>query len=115
MKGSFITAQAFLPTRGKDAILIGVSSAAVTLPEEALLASSSYAGSKYALLKVMEILAVEFPDVHIVTIHPGVVETNMLEKSGMVGKLPSDTRTSRLLLTFPIHLLVGTSADFLVL
>jgi short-subunit dehydrogenase len=53
--------------------------------------ASSYAGSKFGLIKVMEILAAEFPDVHVVTIHPGVVETNMFEKSGMTGKLPVDT------------------------
>jgi NAD(P)-dependent dehydrogenase (short-subunit alcohol dehydrogenase family) len=62
----------------------------VTLPPAMLTPASSYAGSKYALIKVMEILAAEFPDVHVVTIHPGVVETNMFEKSGMEGKLPVD-------------------------
>lgn len=91
VKGSFITAQAFLPTRGKNSVLIGVSTGAVTLPAAMLTPASSYAGSKYALLKVMEIMAAEFEDVHVVTIHPGVVETNMFEKSGMAGKLPTDT------------------------
>lgn len=92
MKGSFITAQAFLPTRGKNATLIGVSTGAVNLPAAMLVPASSYAGSKYALLKVMEILAAEFSDVHVVTVHPGVVETNMYEKSGMAGRIPMDTR-----------------------
>lgn len=62
-----------------------------------LVPASSYACSKYALLKVMEILAAEFTDVHVVTIHPGVVETNMYEKSGMAGKLPMDSRMSQIL------------------
>ncbi|KAE9977959.1 hypothetical protein EG328_001752 [Venturia inaequalis] len=91
IKGSFITAQAFLPNRGKDATLIGVSTGAVNLPAAMLIRTSSYASSKYGLLKVMEILAAEFPDVHVVTIHPGVVETNMLEKSEMAEQLPIDT------------------------
>jgi short-subunit dehydrogenase len=55
-----------------------------------LTSGSSYVGSKYALLKVMEIFAAEFPDVHVVTIHPGVVDTNMLEKGGMKEVLPID-------------------------
>ncbi|TLD28079.1 putative short chain dehydrogenase [Venturia nashicola] len=83
VKGSFITAQAFLPTRGKNATLIGISTGAVNLPAPLLVPACSYASSKYALLKVMEVLAAEFPDVHVVTIHPGVIKTNMLEKSGM--------------------------------
>ncbi|TID18510.1 putative short chain dehydrogenase [Venturia nashicola] len=56
---------------------------AVNLPAPLLVPACSYASSKYALLKVMEVLAAEFPDVHVVTIHPGVIKTNMLEKSGM--------------------------------
>lgn len=97
MKESFITAQAFLPTRGKDATLIGVSTNADNIPAAMLIPISSYAGSKYALLKVMEILAAEFPDVHVITIHPGVIETNMFEKSEIAGKLPIDPRMSPIL------------------
>lgn len=48
----------------------------------------------------MEILAAELTDVHVVTIHPGVVETNMYEKSGMAGKLPIDSRMSQILIFF---------------
>jgi short-subunit dehydrogenase len=71
-------------------VLIGTSTGAVTLPAAMLTEGSSYVGSKVGLIKVMEILAAEFPDVHVVTIHPGVVETSMFEKSGMEGKLPVD-------------------------
>lgn len=73
-----------------------------------LIRTSSYASSKYGLLKVMEILAAEFPDVHVVTIHPGVVETNMLEKSEMAEQLPIDTRMSRIL-NFLVRFLGGIS------
>lgn len=59
--------------------------------------ASSYVGSKVGLIKVMEVLAAEFPDVHVVTIHPGVIETDMAEKSGMSGKLPIDKGMSTLI------------------
>ena len=63
-----------------------------------------YAGSKWALIRLYEIMAAEYPDTHFVTYHPGVgellcvtshyrteltptiVETDMNFKSGMEGK-----------------------------
>jgi len=50
---------------------------------------SSYVASKLGLIKFIEVLAAEHPDVRFTTIHPGTVETNMFTKSGMLD-LPTD-------------------------
>jgi NAD(P)-dependent dehydrogenase (short-subunit alcohol dehydrogenase family) len=89
VKGAFITSQAFMPTKGKNPIIVCTSTAAVALPAAMVTNGSSYAASKLGLIKFMEILAAEHPDVHITTIHPGVIETDMFEKSGMT-EMPLD-------------------------
>jgi NAD(P)-dependent dehydrogenase (short-subunit alcohol dehydrogenase family) len=58
-----------------------------------LITSSSYASSKLALNKFIEILAAENPDIRFHTIHPGIVETDMAAKSDMKG-MPTDTGKS---------------------
>lgn len=82
-------ARAFLPNRNKGAALIGVSSGAVTYPAKLLGNGSAYAASKLALAKVYEFIDVEYPDVQVITIHPGVVLTAMNIKSGLT-ELPYD-------------------------
>lgn len=50
---------------------------------------TSYATSKLALVKLVEILQHENPDMRIVSIHPGLIATEMFAKSEMQG-LPID-------------------------
>ena len=51
--------------------------------------SSSYVTSKLATIKLFEFVAAEYPDVQVVTIHPGVVDTALNSKSEYEG-LPMD-------------------------
>jgi len=88
VKGVFITAQAFMPTKGKNPTIVCTSTGAVTLPASFVTNGSSYVGSKLGLIKFIEVLAAEHEDVNMFIIHPGVVETDMLAKSGM--ELPTD-------------------------
>jgi len=74
-------------------VIIGTSTAAVVLPAAMVADGSSYVASKLGLIKFLEVLAAEYPDIHITTIHPGIVETDMLSKSGMVG-VPIDNGLS---------------------
>jgi NAD(P)-dependent dehydrogenase (short-subunit alcohol dehydrogenase family) len=85
--------QVFLPTKGKNPVIIGTSTAAVTLPVAMVTDGSSYVASKLGLIKFLEVLAAEYPDIHITTIHPGIVATDMFSKSGMVG-VPLDSGMS---------------------
>lgn len=72
IKGTFILAQAFLPDRKKDAIVIGTSTAVAALDIGTQAKFSSYAGSKLAFVRLFEIMTVEYPDTHFVTFHPGL-------------------------------------------
>ncbi|RDW83504.1 hypothetical protein BP5796_04995 [Coleophoma crateriformis] len=88
IKGPFITAQEFLPTKGNNAVVVATATAGVSLPASMVMNVSSYVSSKLGLIKFIEVLAAEHPDVHFTTIHPGTVETDMLTKSEM--ELPTD-------------------------
>lgn len=85
IKGQFILIQAFMPTRGKNAVVVGTSTGGVVFPEAYSLGHSSYMVSKFAIIKFMQVVATEYPDVHVVTIHPGVIETAMYYKAQLEG------------------------------
>lgn len=61
-----------MPLRNMGAKVIGTSTSAVQLDPSLLVGYSSYAVSKFGLIKFYEVLAAEYPDTHIVTLHPGV-------------------------------------------
>ena len=116
MKGPALTVRAFLPTRGPEPVVLGTSTMAVTMAGEMLPKYSSYVVSKLATVKLNEIIQAENPDVRFVTIHLGIVETAMFEKSEMNG-LPMDqgefaliTAESHPLIKSPVKL----PADFTV-
>jgi short-subunit dehydrogenase len=44
---------------------------------------SSYVPSKFAIAKIHEILQVEHLELHVVIVHPGAVETAMIEQVGV--------------------------------
>jgi NAD(P)-dependent dehydrogenase (short-subunit alcohol dehydrogenase family) len=53
---------------------------------------SAYLSSKVAQVKVMEFLAAENPELFICSVHPGMVDTDILRGSGADPKqLPIDT------------------------
>lgn len=72
VKGSFNLAQAFLPSHNPHAIILSLNAGSIQVPGAFSAKQSGYNSSKFATLKFYEILAVENPDVHIVSMHPGV-------------------------------------------
>ncbi|KAK4543169.1 hypothetical protein LTR36_005718 [Oleoguttula mirabilis] len=91
LKGVFLAVRAFLPTHNPSgpATIIGTSTAAFTLPSDFLRTYSSYAVSKTAMSKLLEIVQAEHPELTVLSFHPGVLETDMYAKSQMSG-LPMD-------------------------
>ncbi|KAE8151239.1 hypothetical protein BDV25DRAFT_152943 [Aspergillus avenaceus] len=98
VKGTIITAKAFLPAANPThAAVIGYSAAIIFSPAM-LKGLSAYTSSKLALIKVMEYLAVENPSIFAAALHPGMVETTMFKKTGAdpatlpldVVELPAD-------------------------
>jgi NAD(P)-dependent dehydrogenase (short-subunit alcohol dehydrogenase family) len=62
------------------------------MPAAQLKGLSSYLTSKTAQVKVLEFLAAENPGVFCASVHPGMVKTEMFDKSGGdEGVLPMDT------------------------
>lgn len=75
---------AFLPFRSNDAAIVGISANAVTLPASNPVMSghSAYTSSKFAQIRLLENVAAENPDVFVASVHPGVVESDMLKALG---------------------------------
>lgn len=111
-----VTARAFLPSHNPDASVVGINSNLMTVPASSPLAAgaSAYCCSKFAQAKMLEYLAVEHPDVFVVSAHPGIVETDMLKASLMQpdpamlddGMFPS---LSLVLSLSPLFLLIYTA------
>jgi len=84
VKGSFIVAKlALAGLLSEDAVVINVTSGIGTIPY--VPKYSSYATSKIAGAKLYEYLQQEYPARHFVSVHPGVIETAMNEKSTASG------------------------------
>ncbi|KAF2399288.1 NAD(P)-binding protein [Trichodelitschia bisporula] len=103
VKGTFIVANAFLPSHKPNAAFVATSSGVVALPSEMAGYFSSYTASKLAAAKVVELVAAQYPDVQVLNFHPGVVKTAMNEKSAMNIPTP-DTPT------LPAHFAVWASS-----
>jgi NAD(P)-dependent dehydrogenase (short-subunit alcohol dehydrogenase family) len=90
IKGNMVVVQAFLKNRAaKDATIVHVSTAGVHLP--AFPTMSSYASSKLSALKFYDHVAAEHPDIIVVNVHPGVLDTGMGRKGQRGGViLPFD-------------------------
>jgi len=72
VKGSYNLTKTFMPSRNPDSTIISVNAGSIQVPGPFSAGFSSYNSSKFAVLKMFEILAVENPDVHVVSMHPGV-------------------------------------------
>lgn len=91
LKGNIILTQAFLRHASPTPVFIALSTAGAHLP--AIPGGfSSYSVSKLALVKMMEYLQLENPEVRVLTVHPGVLlQTNMGTKAVEAGLvLPPD-------------------------
>ncbi|KAF2158998.1 hypothetical protein M409DRAFT_38018 [Zasmidium cellare ATCC 36951] len=89
VKGVFNLAHSFLPSRREGSTLIVVSAGSIQIDAMAK-NYSVYNSSKFAEVKLLEILGKEEEDLHVVTMHPGVGNTEMATKSsrGKTGGPP---------------------------
>ena len=77
------TIKTFLPTvNPSHAAILGVVTGAASLPPAMLPGLSAYIGSKLALVKFLEFIAAENPNLFVASVHPGLVETDVFRKSG---------------------------------
>lgn len=90
VKGSIILAQAFVSNSSAKPTYIDVSTAGAHIgPMPAPL--SAYGVSKLAALRLMDWFAFENPNVTMIHVHPGILETPMNEKGAKSGLvLPFD-------------------------
>lgn len=111
VKATFNVLHSFLPTHNPFATMVSINAGAIQVPELKM-NQSGYNRSKFAVLKIMEIMAEETKDVYVVSMHPGIgvfhliqphaacclmmdttpiaVETDMMEASGMQHQLCSN-------------------------
>jgi len=73
-------AKHFLPKRRPDATYIDVNGDAAHLPAGFMPKTSAYAASKLAAAKLDEYLALENSSLRVFTVHPGVLDTQILQK-----------------------------------
>ena len=83
VKGSFIVTQAFLKVASAKATLINVTAGMVHTPVP-LPGTSSYISSKIASAKFFQLMQQEQPEMRFINVHPGVIQSNMLEKAASV-------------------------------
>ena len=80
VKGSFIVAQAFLKVASANATIVNVTAGMAHL-QEPVPGFSSYAASKLASAKFFQLLQEENPELCIISVHPGIVQSEMVEKA----------------------------------
>lgn len=92
VKGAMVTTRAFLPSRNNDASIVGVNANMITTPVSSpfALGASAYVCSKMAQIKLLEFVSAENPDLFVVSVHPGVVDTDMAKAIGLHDKIPLD-------------------------
>jgi NAD(P)-dependent dehydrogenase (short-subunit alcohol dehydrogenase family) len=87
-----IASKVFLPTASPDRATVVAFTAVVVFPAAQLVNLSGYITSKLAVIKFMEFLAAENPNVFAVALHPGMIETKIFRGSGAdPSKLPMDS------------------------
>jgi NAD(P)-dependent dehydrogenase (short-subunit alcohol dehydrogenase family) len=82
--GTLNSVRAFVRHATESAQILHISTAIAHIPplEPGI---SAYAASKLAATKLFDYIALENPEIHIVNIHPGLVESRMSRKSGHGG------------------------------
>ncbi|KAI0398910.1 hypothetical protein F4802DRAFT_611273 [Xylaria palmicola] len=102
VKGTLLVAKAFLPTAHRPgAAFLAIISDVSVLPAAHLPGLSPYISSKLAQAKMFEFLAAENPDIFVATMHPGMVKTDIFDRTGgKADQLPMDK------VQLPAHFLV---------
>jgi NAD(P)-dependent dehydrogenase (short-subunit alcohol dehydrogenase family) len=88
--GAFNSVRAFLPVASPNATIVNISTAAAHFPAAGISRLSAYSSSKLGALKVFEFVQAENPELHVVSLQPGVVSSDMNMKHGEMA--PMDTR-----------------------
>ena len=89
VKGNFYLIRTFMPNAAEDAALLNISTGVVNLP--CLQGFSGYATSKLAAAKLFDYVHGEYPNLFVLNIHPGVIDTSMNQKTAEAGvKMPFD-------------------------
>ncbi|KAI4204972.1 MAG: hypothetical protein LQ350_000824 [Teloschistes chrysophthalmus] len=93
VKSLVIATHAFLPNANKThATILGVTAGAMVFPPASTPGLSAYLTSKMAMVKILEYLAMENPNVFCASVHPGMVDTEIFRRSGaQPDKLPMDS------------------------
>lgn len=93
VKGAFNLIAAFVPFASKNASIINISTAVSHLPY--FRGGSGYAVSKLAGTRVFDYASHEYPELFVLNVHPGVIETAMDAKTVAAGiYFPHDTSKS---------------------
>ena len=102
MKGNLLLIHYLLPfARPNHATIVGLTTGTSAFPTAMLPGLSGYISSKVATVKMLEFLAAEKPDIFVSSLHPGMVETDILTKSGAKKEmLPMDN------VQLPAHFMV---------
>lgn len=92
VKGLFLLARQFLASARPGGVFVNISAAAAHI-NPTLPGFSGYSGSKLGAARLIETLQLENPGLRFYNVHPGVVESDMLTKSGLgVLGVPVDER-----------------------
>jgi NAD(P)-dependent dehydrogenase (short-subunit alcohol dehydrogenase family) len=91
-----IAAQSFAPTANPTtAAIYALTAGALVFPAKTTAYLSGYISSKFAQIRLIEYLAAENPNLFCVSVHPGMVDTEIFRGSGAnKDELPMDTRES---------------------
>ncbi|KAJ9615597.1 hypothetical protein H2200_001672 [Cladophialophora chaetospira] len=87
--GAFNSVRAFLPLASPTATIVNISTAAAHFPTAGVRNLSAYSSSKLGALKIFEFVAAENPELHVVSIQPGVIKSEINTKHGELP--PMDT------------------------
>lgn len=99
-----------MPTKATAAAVVGISSGVISLPGSIMVNATAYQASKVGMTKMLETFGMENPDMHVSIIHPGknfvaicrlnhdnwqttigIIDTEMMDKSGRKGMMKADT------------------------
>lgn len=83
VKGAYNTTQAFLQVKAADAVVLYVSTALSHFT--GMPGSSSYSASKAGGVRLFSTLQAEHPELRVVTVHPGVVNTGKVRDAKVAG------------------------------
>jgi len=82
--GNLLTVREFVKYANKTAQILNISTCIAHIPP-IIPGNSGYAASKLAAAKLFDYIASENPNLHVVNVHPGLVDTEMSRKSGNGG------------------------------